>query len=271
MRFVLPILALAVLLGGCDDDTTAPRDVHPPAAPRGFYSVTGDHQVRLSWLANTEGDVAGYRVYMADCPSGSSCPYTRIGSTAGTTFTVDGLSNGVTRYFAIAAYDYAGNESDLTYADVPDTPRPAGAFTLTSTQSNASQSGWDFSAFTRVSSGSPNVDIVFSDDGATYEMIAPFTDTDIQDAGWATSLDAVDFAPNSGWSPTGRVELIQGHCYVVWTRDNNYAKFRVTGVGPGLVTADWAYQTDTGNPELGARRPVSEEGRVRRPGLVSAR
>jgi hypothetical protein len=48
--------------------------------------------------------------------------------------------------------------------------------------------------------------------------------------------------------------LIPGHCYLVWTRDNHYAKFRVTGLSPTVVSFDWAYQTDPGNPELHARR-----------------
>ena len=103
-------------------------------------------------------------------------------------------------------------------------------------------------------------DMYFGYNGTFYQMFVPDFQTDIQDAGYATTLDAVDWAPNSGWSPTGTVELIVGHCYVVWTRDNNYAKFRVTDLRPGgsgtpaRVTFDWAYQTAQGNPELKARK-----------------
>ena len=39
-----------LLIAGCDD-TSSPRDTTPPAAPRGFYSVTGDGSVTLHWLA----------------------------------------------------------------------------------------------------------------------------------------------------------------------------------------------------------------------------
>jgi hypothetical protein len=263
MRLVLPLIALAVMLSGCDE-TTAPRDVRPPAAPRGFQSITGDRQVLLQWLPNTEADLAGYRVYAADCASGTGCPYSLIGATEGTSYVVRGLANGVTKYFAIAAYDASGNESDLTYADVFDTPRPEGSLRLQSVQINPARSGWDLSAFAVVPSSSPNVDLVFSDDSTTYEMVAPFTDTDIQDAGFATSLDAVDFAPTDGWSLTGTVELVPGHCYVVWTRDDHYAKFRVTGLSTGQLALDWAYQIDTGNRELKAKRPPADGDRVRR-------
>jgi hypothetical protein len=51
-----------------------------------------------------------------------------------------------------------------------------------------------------------------------------------------------------------------GHCYVVWTRDDHYAKFRVTDIQPAAggvpdrVVFDWAYQVDPGNRELRASR-----------------
>jgi hypothetical protein len=100
----------------------------------------------------------------------------------------------------------------------------------------------------------------FGSNGSVYQMFVPDFQTDIQDAGYASTLDAVDFAPTTGWSPTGTVELIVGHCYIVWTRDDHYAKFRVTDLkpsstgSPGRVTFDWAYQVDRGNRELRARK-----------------
>lgn len=266
----LMLLVAATVLTGCNDETTAPRDLSPPAAPRGLYTVTGDQTVYLGWYANTEPDVAGYRIYEAPCASGSSCPYDRVGSTTGTTFTVTGLTNGVTRYFAIAAYDYAGNESDLTYETIHDTPRPEGfGAVITDYLTTPATSGWDFSAARVRAVDDPVTDMFFGVNGNSLLMFVPDYSTDIQDAGYANSLDAVDFAPNGGWSPTGSVEVIQGHCYVVWTRDNNFAKFRVTSIipqpsGPPVVRFDWAYQVAPGNPELKAR-PVRTEGGGRRP------
>lgn len=271
MRGILIILlASAAVIGGCRDDVTAPRDHTPPAAPRGLRTVTGDNAVYMSWLSNTEPDVAGYRIYEAPCATGSSCPYERIGSTGGTTFTATGLTNGVTRFYAVAAYDYAGNESALSYETIFDTPRPEGfGARLSSYLASPAASGWDFSAAQVRAFDNLGTDMFYGDNGSTLQMFVPDFQTDIQDAGYATSLDAVDFAPNGGWSPTGSVELIPGHCYVVWTRDNHFAKFRVTQViaqptGPPRIEFDWAYQVDPGNPELGAR-PVREEGASRRP------
>ena len=73
--------------------------------------------------------------------------------------------------------------------------------------------------------------------------------TDIQDAGYA-DFDDVSWAPEGGWSPTGTVEVIPGHNYIVWTRDNHFAKVRVLGQAGDRVDFDWGYQIDTGNPEL---------------------
>ena len=44
MRKAIPFLVLlaAVVLAGCDDRTTAPRDVTPPAAPRGVFYPGSD-------------------------------------------------------------------------------------------------------------------------------------------------------------------------------------------------------------------------------------
>lgn len=261
---ILPLALLALTLAGCDDDHVSPRDVTPPAAPRGVYSVTGDHQVTLHWLANTEGDVAGYRIYQANCASGSNCPYNRVGTTTSTSFVLGGLANGTTQYFAVAAVDDYGNESDLSYETIFDTPRPAGfGATLANFVNGTTGAGWDFSAAISRSSNDVATDVFFGDNGSVAQMFTRDVNTDIQDMGFASTLDAIDFAPNAGWSPTGTVELIPGHCYVVWTRDDHYAKFRVTSLSSTSVVFDWAYQTDPGNGELRAGKAVAEGSTAR--------
>lgn len=258
------LTAGAVILGGCHDET-APRDLAPPAAPRGLYSVTGDQSATLHWLGNTEGDLSGYRVYIGDCPD-LSCPYSRVGSTVSTSFTVTGLTNGQTRYFAVSAVDLAGNESDLSYNSIYDTPRPAGTNrALSDKGASPTVSGYDFSAYVVRPWDDPSTDMYFQVVGGVPQMVCPFTDTDIQDAGYASSLDAVDFAPSAGWSATGTVELIPGHCYVLAIGSTfvNYAKFRVSGVSSSQVVFDWAYQTDPNNRELRAR-PSEGTPRIRR-------
>jgi hypothetical protein len=274
----LSLVLAAALVSGCDEPT-APRDLTPPAAPRGVYSVTGDGSVTLHWLGNTESDLALYRVYTAPCASGGACPYTRAGSTTATTFTITGLANAQPVYLAVAAVDAAGNESALSYETVRDVPRPAGSGLALGEFSLApNTSGFDFSAFAVRPATDPSTDMYFATVSGVQKMICPFTDTDIQDAGFASTLDAVDVAPASGWSPSGAVELIPGHCYVVRIGSTvvNYGKFRVTGLSASQVILDWAYQTAPNEPELRARPAGDATPRERRPmskllGLLAVR
>jgi hypothetical protein len=257
MKPTTPLLGLflALAVAGCNDTT---KPATPPAAPRGLYSVTGDRSVTLHWLSNTEGNVTGYRIYEATCPDGSTCPYDRVGTVgaSATSFTVTGLTNGQTRYFAVAAYNSQNRESDLSYETVYDTPRPEGIDAVVDNYRGNPRhplaAAWDVASAGNRSLSDPLADIIYSDTRGYAEIYAG-AGTDIQDAGYSTTLDHVDYAPSTGWSPTQTVEAIVGHCYVVWTRDYNYAKFRITGINGTAVAFDWAYQTDPNNGELKAR------------------
>jgi len=56
------------------------------------------------------------------------------------------------------------------------------------------------------------------------------------------------------------VEVIFGHSYIIWTRDNHFAKLRVNGfIRAYGIVFDWAYQVDPGNPELAPRPPHRDE------------
>jgi hypothetical protein len=249
-------VVLALTLAGCDDEPTVVRDVIPPAAPQAVYSVTGDRQVTLYWVRNTEPDLAGYRVYRGPAYEGPFNLLQTVGPTA-TSFVDNAVTNGTTYYYALAAYDVAGNESELSAENTKDTPRPAGAgVVLASVAFEPGQaSGFDFSAARPVQSTDRSADVYYWVDsqGTTRLMIGLTVDnvpTDVQDAGYVSSLDALDWSPSEGWSPTGTVELIVGHGYYVWTRDNHYAKFRVTGLTNNQVQFDWAYQIQVGNQEL---------------------
>ena len=96
-------------------------------------------QATLAWDPNTESDLAGYRIHHG-AASGSYSVHTDVHNV--TTYTVDGLTAGQTYYFALTAYDSAGNESgysnEVSYSD-PSTQgnlsvTPAGNLTSSGSQ-----------------------------------------------------------------------------------------------------------------------------------------
>jgi hypothetical protein len=270
----LAIMAVVVLAAsGCDDDgPVGVRDLVPPAAPQAVSTVTGDDRVTLTWVRNTEADLAGYRVYRGT--TGYDGPFNPLGTTDDPTWVDDTVNNGTTYYYAVAAYDLAGNESDLSTENTFDTPRPAGTNVVLTPVSlePGFPAGYDFSTGLLRSSSHAETDIYFEIVDGTRLMVARDLSTDIQDAGFRP-LDELDWAPvDEGWSPTGTVELILGHSYYVWTRTDNYAKFRVTAISDSQVRFDWAYQLQAGNPEL-LRTPRRGAETMRVPGapLAAAR
>lgn len=66
----------------------------------------------LRWNANTETDLAGYKVYRATSSGAYGAPIATLGKT--TSYTATNLSTSTTYYFVITAYDSVGNESSYS-------------------------------------------------------------------------------------------------------------------------------------------------------------
>lgn len=92
-----------------------------PNAPTGLQVVGADNVADLTWTANTEGDLAGYNVYVNGVQDNGALITT-------TSYQVTGLTNGVTYDFQVSAVDDFGNESPLSaiVSDlIEDTQAPA--------------------------------------------------------------------------------------------------------------------------------------------------
>ncbi len=96
---------LAVSGGRLNAATAVTVDAGPPAAPV-VRARAGNGQVTLTWPANDEPDLAGYRVYQL-ARAGWLAP----ADTTDTTFTASGVPNGTLAQFKVTAVDLAGNES----------------------------------------------------------------------------------------------------------------------------------------------------------------
>jgi hypothetical protein len=68
-------------------------------------------EVMLAWDPNDEDDLAGYKIYYGTS-SGNYSTSVDVGNT--TEYTITGLNDGVTYYFAATAYDTSDNESDYS-------------------------------------------------------------------------------------------------------------------------------------------------------------
>ncbi|MEC0135365.1 S8 family serine peptidase [Paenibacillus macerans] len=103
----------------------APDDV-APAAPGGLSgSVNFVGSAELSWSAPADEDVKEYTVYRS-VTSGTG--YEAIATTAETAYTDASTATGATYYYAVAAIDYSGNESEKSNEIALTIERPVSLF-----------------------------------------------------------------------------------------------------------------------------------------------
>lgn len=81
---------------------------------------TASGTATLSWIANTEPDLAGYKIYYGTSPRTGDCPaggypekidIEKMAIQDKPSFVVKGLEAGKTYYFSVTSYDVSGNES----------------------------------------------------------------------------------------------------------------------------------------------------------------
>jgi hypothetical protein len=250
MKKILLTIALAIsslLISSCDVNDSYYDDFTPPAPPTGVSVMNGDSRVDISWNPNRESDVAGYNIYYSYTYDGK---YTLIGTTRNTYFVDNGAVNGERYYYGVAAFDYNGNESELSYDYVYSTPRPEGFNqAIFDYLRFPSTSGYSFYDYKVVPYDDQYTDFFFENYNGTFYLDV-WDDTDIQDMGPTSNIYDIEFAPTSGWSPTKDVIAQIGHTYVIWTWDNHYAKVRVKNITADRVVFDWAFQLVEGEVQL---------------------
>ncbi len=270
-------LAIMLLFQGCtfQSDNCSIIDDSAPAAPRGVYSTSGDGEVLIKWYPNQEKDLDGYVIYRGSSSNGEYIEMGVVGSRV-TSYVDDDVRNGNTYYYAVSAYDYDGNESELSPEIVEDTPRPDGrGVKLRDYIMTPELCGFDFAEPERGSQmynwEKPNlysnIDIYF---GVDTEVSVPYiysdNDTLIQDLGYTDSMNDVDVSPTRGFT-TLFVEAIIGHTYAFLTPDGHYAKVRITDlyidwigndIREAWIVFDWAYQLQIDNPDLAPKKLINK-------------
>ena len=245
---IIAALILLILLTRCDvNEPEYVYDNVPPLPPTGVVALNGDRRVDLYWNENRETDLAGYNIYYSDSYDGK---YTNIGSSAYASFIDYGALNGEKYYYAITAYDYNGNESDLSRDVVYSTARPEDFnVAIFDYRQFPNNSGYSFEFESVVAYNDLDVDFFFENYQGDFYLDV-WNDTDIQDMGLTNDIYDIPYAPTSGWSQTKDAVAIVGHTYVIWTWNNHYAKIRISQITSERVVFDWAYQLVEGERQL---------------------
>lgn len=166
-----------------DPAYAAPLDDVAPAPPTGLTAspVAAGNAVELAWVGSVSADTAGYLVYRDGA---------EIADTATATYSDSGLTNGTTYTYTVAAYDAAGNVSDLSepaVATAADTVAPAAPEGLSATvvpAGNAIDLAWDAN----------------SDDAVGYKLYRD--GEEIADTGAATTYSDTNLTNGTGYRYT---------------------------------------------------------------------
>ncbi|WP_370617222.1 choice-of-anchor D domain-containing protein [Mumia sp. Pv 4-285] len=117
-----------------NEATATPTDTSPPATPATPTAVAGDEQVALTWTANTESDLGGYRVYRSETANVPTTGDGIAGVVPTASFADESVTNGTTYYYVVVAVDTHGNRSAASgsaSATPVDTTPPAAPTGLT--------------------------------------------------------------------------------------------------------------------------------------------
>lgn len=195
----------------------------------------------------------------------------------------ENVVNGLQYEYAVASVNARGARSDLSYEFVVDAPLPMspldaqGWFVpLTLFNGNVpSATGYGF-VFSRAATApslpaygrvTPGVEVTQADIEVFFSSGVPYVQTggthvrvqdlgDFSDGAGHVLFEGVSWAPVSGYSVTGVLELVPGHVYVAEITAGpgavHFAKFGVDSVGSGVVNIIWAYQLIVNLPELSA-------------------
>ena len=91
-----------------DEASIVPRDIFPPAVPKGVQASSAPNSIELNWERNTEEDLSGYRVYRAE---GNGALEKIADVSVVPSYSDRKVEAGKTYRYAVTAVDQAGNES----------------------------------------------------------------------------------------------------------------------------------------------------------------
>lgn len=186
-------LGIVSLLGGSSllamaEEAQAAADAAVPSDVENLQGFPGDGEATLTWDAATDDTgVEGYYVYAgleSVEANGGSYTFGSTDASDSTTYIMDNLTNGVTYYFTVTAYDADGNESQYYSKEVEVTPEASelGDFTAP-TVKNASASTStlvevEFSEAVELPTDSTSAFALESTSGTAIEVLDAYVSSD---------------------------------------------------------------------------------------------
>ena len=226
----------------------------------GLSAQTGPTTMQLSWTANSESDIAGYKVYYDT--DGSGWPYANSASTGSTaaSYTLIGLSTGTTHYVAVVAVDsddnesWVSNEVSATTASKPTNlallTQPSGGSAGTALSAQPIVKVTDLEA-NLVASSSPSITVSITSgtgtSGATLlgtttvnavDGVATFSDLQINTAGSDYTLTVSSSGLTSIVSSAFDIAAGPASTLVVATNPSESAANDVFSTQPGVYITD---------------------------------
>ena len=229
-----------------------------PSAPQSLAATAGSGSVSLTWTASANNGgaaISGYNIYRGTSPNGEAA--TAVATVTGTSFTDNGLTNGTTYYYKVAAVNSAGTspqsgEASATpagvQATVPTAPQSltatAGSSTVKLSWSAPSSNGGSpitgYNVYRGTSAGQESATPV-----ATNVTTTSFTDSGLTNGTTyyytVAAVNAVGVSPQSGEAsatpqatvpsaPSGLVASAgNGSVMLSWTVPNSDGSSGITG------------------------------------------
>ena len=106
MKKRLILMALMLIVVSCGKNSSGTSTSTKPSVPNNLTAVVNNNTVLLTW--NASAQATAYNIYDSIVTNG---PYTKINFTTTTAFTVTGLAYGTVYYFAVTAFNSAGESS----------------------------------------------------------------------------------------------------------------------------------------------------------------
>jgi fibronectin type 3 domain-containing protein len=101
----------AIITVTASGSTNSPRQI--PVSLTLGASTAGNAGATVTWKANSDTDLAGYKVYQGTSSGTYTAPVVTLPKST-TSYAAAGLQTGTTYFFAVTAYDVAGNESTFS-------------------------------------------------------------------------------------------------------------------------------------------------------------